>query len=315
MLSKEKMKKIINANENNYPIYMKNELFELLGNCEELETGDKRKYKYSAEAYCYLYFITYLYRNVKYYDVEEPMNNDLIKQVLGYNKKYEGLNFMIKKDGVLDQLGLTETVKMNEIPFMFNETEDGLEFLTYSEYDPTGDFLREIQSVSNLVKYGNRATAKLPLQGLVDEDGLEGTFFFKENPSAIDNTHKVDIKVFALCMTNKDLGCTAFYIYNYIQYLQGANGGWAEVSLETMSRRLGIGNKARDKALNNLKAHQLIEFIGKNFYIGRKSEGSNQYKVLGAENYSKEKVDFSKRKVIVELEVEEMDFNADVFDN
>lgn len=274
-------------------LFMRNNIFDRLGNCKELKSGKKN---YVSESYSYLVLLTYLYRNCKYLQMENVKLEEF-KEILGFNKKYQKINFVIKENGVLDEKGFTKTIYARELPMMYSFVEGELKFTTWEEYDSTKNFREMIKGRGQNI-YNKRLKGKIPLDAVYSEEGVvnEGTLFYTNNPEAIDNTHEVDIRAFFLCLSNKDLGCEGFYVYSYLSSLP-KNNGYVEVSIEKISARTKIPKRTLSRILHFLKGHNLLHCKPKNYIIGKKSKGANEYKTLSGKSYSKEVLDYEKAKV------------------
>jgi len=227
----------------------------------------------------------------------ENIKLEVLKEIIGFSKKYQKFNFAIKENGVLDEKGFTKTVYARELPMMYSFAQGELTFTTWEEYDSTGDFREMIKDKGKDV-YSNKSKGKIPLDAVYSKEGIvnEGTLFYSNNPEAIDNTHEIDIRTFFLCLSNKDLGCDGFYVYSYISSLPKKDG-YVEVSIEKISTRTKIPKRTLSRVLHFLKGHNLLHCKPKNYTVGKKSKGANEYKVLCGKSYSKEVLDYEKAKV------------------
>src|SRR5699024_11535773 len=78
--------------------FMPNEIF------KDLQSNIKTS-THIAFAYSYYYLTSWLYRNVKYAeDLPIEINTKTLKKLLGYNQNYKPINYIIKKNGVLEQI-------------------------------------------------------------------------------------------------------------------------------------------------------------------------------------------------------------------
>jgi len=114
------MEQLLQFNEHESKIFMPNEIF-----------GDLQKNidnpSHIAFAYSYIYFVTWAYRYAKYGTVNELIDQKFIKKILGYNPTYKNLDYLIKKDGILEQIGYIRTEKDFPIAYSYDEI-DGLQF-------------------------------------------------------------------------------------------------------------------------------------------------------------------------------------------
>ncbi|MCJ7986964.1 hypothetical protein MUB16_28485 [Priestia sp. OVL9] len=272
-------------------VFIPNGVFELLATNEELNTVKSFHHAY---AYSYLWLSAWLYRNAKY---TNDYTKDDIKEIIGFSKTYLKFNYVMKKGGVLDKLGLTVEDKIKNAPIHY-EWEDGvLEFYNQEEYDKT--FLHEDQieenKASGIYKRNPNGTYKIPAFGVYNEDGEYGlgTFF-----GYVENTHQVDFEVFVKCMTNPELGAEAFYLYAFLTWKCAVAGGTIEISGEKILTDTGMKHTSKEKALKGLKKFGLIDCYPADYYKGAgKGDGASVYVVKGIEGYIVEGRAFVTRKV------------------
>lgn len=116
----EQLEELLQYHEKESKIFMPNEIFDDL-------KGAIPDSPHIAFAYSYTYLAAWLYRYSKHISPTEGfIDNVKMKQILGYNENYKKLDYLIKKNGLLDQLGYTETVKDFPTSWTYDEME-GLE--------------------------------------------------------------------------------------------------------------------------------------------------------------------------------------------
>ncbi|PHF91529.1 hypothetical protein [Bacillus wiedmannii] len=298
--NKEELKYRLEFNEKENYIAIPNNIFEILSKDEELMS---KKAPHVAVAYTYIYYITWLYRYAKYGVMSEELTDVKgVKEVLGISPKNKDFNYVIKKNGVLDRLWLTETKSFTQAPVEWhwdeiNNVFDG--FTTYEEQQNA----RHPQDIKELKIMGievnvKRRQIKYRIFAMedreVDGEKFYGTFYQPEH------THAVPFEVFIECMTNKDLGCTAFYIYAYLYSRCGMNGGSIDVSIEKISAVTGVRATSRDKALDGLKKYGLIKCYASDYIIdkGDLETPPNTYVVVENANlFNLKPVPYKKRTV------------------
>ncbi|HDX9600984.1 TPA: hypothetical protein ACLBZ7_005547 [Bacillus cereus] len=267
-------------------IFIPNNIFEVLLKDERLTKRGKRTTTHVDVAYAYIYLYTWLYRNAKYGSMSTE-NSDVgsLKELIGFSKTEKRINYIIKKDGVLDDLGLTRTIPYKDAPALFQFNDDVIEFYTVSD---------EKIPITN-----NRQTVKEPVFALENSDGEYGygTFFGSMDNDNIANTHNVDFEVFIKCMTNEKLGTDAFYLYSFLKHKCDVSGGSIEIALTTISQQTGITRGKRNDALENLKKYNLIHCTPATYIIDGEPDGASIYKCKGAENYISDGVKFNTRTV------------------
>ncbi|MED3835096.1 hypothetical protein [Peribacillus frigoritolerans] len=283
-------------------IAIPNSIFETLSKDEDLM---KKKAPDVAVAYTYLYYITWLYRNAKYGKMSDDATDvSGIKEVIGLSPINKDFNYVIKKGGVLDRLDLTKTLTYKEAPIEVI-WGDGLEgFLTWQKREDSKHPKQiEDEKYLGLTVNNKRKQIKYPIFALENEYGEYGmgTFWYWEN------THTVPFEVFVECMTNDNLGCTAYYIYAYLYSRCGMNCGSIEVSLEKISAVTGVRDSSRDKALDNLKKFNLIKCFASDYIIGKGDleTPANTYKVISeAHLFNQQPTPYQKRKVMFKEQYE-----------
>lgn len=247
-------------------IYVPNEILVDLVNCEEIKSGS-----HVAFAYSYYWLISWLYRYAKY-DGDKITLKD-IKKALGYNENDKKVDYLVKKNGVLDQIGYTYSE--SDIPVFWWYKGEGLEFELLSE---ACDTVRE----NTRKVIGNNFTFKFPVKGIwrTEEDRLDcyenGTFF------EIDNTHLVEYGVFEKCMNDKDLGCKGFYVYGYMKCRTQWHKGTYGSSFEKIAKELRLSKGTVMRIIHKLKDVGLLEWKSSDCQHrdGKIVQFANTYKVL-----------------------------------
>ena len=79
----------------------------------------------SSFAYAYLVCVAFLYKYARFIDVDNEtyLQNTDIKQILGYSKTTKSIDHIIKKDGILEKIGLVETTKSYPVSAEYGEDE------------------------------------------------------------------------------------------------------------------------------------------------------------------------------------------------
>ncbi|WP_146548785.1 hypothetical protein [Rummeliibacillus suwonensis] len=279
------IKELLRYNEMESKVFMPNEIF------EDLKQSDIKPV-HIPFAYSYYYLINWLYRYTKYY--ETRINNKQIKEILGYHPDQKTIDYILKKNGVLDQIGYTQTVK--DFPVMWElDKFEGLKFIMLSDMDGfTQQDIKKHLSRKYSIKYPVKAFVReYDDEGNIDE---EGTFY------NIMNTHCVPFEVFIFSMQNDKLGCTAFYLYSYIKMMNDKFlGGW-DISIRQMVKDTGVSKKTLERYLDQLNKHKMIETIHNMEYFCLATQPeerkSNTYIVNEFDKFLVEPQTYQKLKVI-----------------
>lgn len=299
-ITKAELKYMVEYNEKENYLLIPNEVFKMLIKDDEL---NKKKAPHIAFAYSYLFLITWLYRYAKYGVMSfQNITKPEIFKLLGVSRTSKEYDYIIKKGGILDRLNLTSTLSYTEAPIRWRTTEeDGHGFPEFSYFNELEGSTKQLmlngQSTKRLqIKEPLLATSfRNPLNQEGGEEEYNGTFYEEGK----QYTHMVGFEVFIECMTNSNLGFTAFYLYAFIKARMGANST-VSISLEGITKYSGILPSTRDKYLKELKGFGLIGSTPENFCIerGQFQTEPSSYWIQGTSNWSSEpNYNFPKRKV------------------
>ncbi|ANC77199.1 hypothetical protein ABE65_010445 [Fictibacillus phosphorivorans] len=270
-------------------IYIPNEIFDDLKNNNDIKSP-----AHKAFSYCYIYLATWLYRYAKHNGIIEATSSTKegtisMKEILGYNQMTKGLDYLIKKNGVLEEMGYLSTVKDYPISAMF---EDG-----YLEFSMLSDLDVEMQKyVKN--RSSRKYTIKFPVKAFYrfDDNDEDGTFYF------IDNTTLIPFEVFLFCMSNEKLGCEAFYLYSYLQYKNQIFEGGYDVSIENLALETGLNIRTLKNYLHLLKGYKMIQCMHNQdfFALGliKEKRKANTYITNDSELFFDELTTYKKIKVM-----------------
>jgi hypothetical protein len=237
-----KLYSILKFEENESHLYMPNEIF------SDLKVIHNKGSSHIAFCYSYYYLISWLYRYCKYGQLDIDVK--MIKDILGYNSTYKKLDYLIKKNGIIDEIGYTSS--STDFPYSWDFNDGDIEFNMFSELDT------EVRKVI-LKRKGKNSKIKLPTKGLwrsdeSEEDGhYDGTFY------NVSRTHLVKFEVFVKCMGNKDLGCIGFYLYGYLKLKCQWYQGDYKKSIDKIAEETGLSTNTTEKYLSLLEIHKLIE--------------------------------------------------------
>lgn len=270
-------------------LLMPNEIIGMLVKDEKLI---KVNAPHVAVAYTYVFLITWLYRYAKYGKMELSDTTDkAIKKIMGISETSKEYNYIFKKGGVLDRLGLTATHSFNKAPINWYPVEEGdFSIIEFQLFEEMFEEIKQIWTGGETLK---RRQVKEPLlatgfRNPFNEEGCEedynGTFF----EGGKEYTHMVGMDAFIKCMTTGDLGINAFYMLSFIRSRYGANDG-VSISLETISEESGIKPTTRDTALKMLKGYHMLICMPSNFCLERgdyKTEPSTYWVVEDSSDWS-----------------------------
>lgn len=288
-MSERGLRDELNFNEQESKLFMPNEIF------EDIQNNIKNS-SHISFGYSYVYLCTWLYRYIKYYNVK-MFSGDEIKSILGYSKNNKTMNYIMKKDGLLEEMEYLESTKNFPVGWEYEKGED-LSFMMSDEYSDFKDIFPDIPK---------RYFIKKPLKGFfrykTEGDILYeiiGTFF------EIDNTHNVPFEVFLFCMSNSEIGCTGFYLYSFLKCKCDLFKSGYDTSLVNLSKQTKISERSLDKYLGLLKSHRMIDFYHNQDYFAvgmlKEDKKANTYVTRDFDLFSDEKIPFEKIQIISKSE-------------
>jgi len=301
------MTKLLGVSEKHHEIYMPNEIFQ---NLSEAFATDEMKSKTSthiAYAYAYYYLANYQWRYAQYRFYTEGVtiniNEEMIKQILGFPSKSEQYTYLTKnKTGLLVKLDYIR--KVTDKPTRYWYDDEGkykeVQFIYESEYP---------------VIYGNNKNWKvaMPVKGFYrykesEEDNYEdGTFYM------IQNTHMIDIDIFIYCMTDAELGVEGFYLYCFLKCMTDKFKNSYDCSNLDMAQFTGLSIDEVKKQLVRLEQRNMITNDHKPYCLDKPEEyktKANSYSVNEFKEFAKNKLVFNEipkqRKITAKQYAEEI---------
>lgn len=293
----EKLKELICFNdEHERYVALPNNLFDkLLALVEKKEL----KSQHVGYAFSYLYLQTYMFRYTKY-DKFIPTAGE-IKEILGYSQTNKTLDYITKRNGLLDEHKITET--SNDF-VLVSEFESDILTFTYASNLGGIEWYRKHYNV------GLSQTYKIPIFGFHTnpddyEDFIEphdGTFY-EFNDDTSDSYTLIDFEVFAYMMANKELGVNAFYLYCYLLHKNNTLFESYDASTKRLSDETGLSSKTVQRYRDNMRAfnvmtlvHQMDHFvIGLNNKYERKASSNLTHRF---ENFTMEETTYNKQTKI-----------------
>lgn len=222
--------------------------------------------RHIAFSYCYYYYCSYLYRYCKYVTSHNGrVTQKDIKKALGYSANNLTVDYIIKKNGILDQIGYTETVSDYPLLWSFEESSGELEFYTIDDLKDDPSY-SDINSRNYKIKYPVKAFKRSK------NDSLNtGTFF------DIANTHGIEFSIFQSVINNRLLGSVGMYLYAYLKYKITAHNGSYQASQFMLQDATGVGTTTLKQMLKRLEAEGLLYITHKNFDLYSEERQGNIY--------------------------------------
>lgn len=294
--------KILNFNKKENSLFLPNEIFE-----------DYKKYiankTHIPVAYSYSYIVTWLYRYAKYFNTEEIIDNKKIKEILGYSPNNQSLDYLFKKNGLLDHIGYFESVRDYPVSWHYSETVDEeLSFFMSSEID------EELKDKFPIVP--KRFFLKRPVKAFdrfelaFGEDGSEEEYEMPGTFSYVGNTHLIEFEIFLFCMTTKNIGCVGFYLYSFISQKNDHYKEGYDASIERLERESGIPSRTIIKYLRILRSYKMIDVThNQEFFVINMPKGdrkANTYTTRDHAFFSDDTVPYKRMGVISEEKYAEL---------
>lgn len=283
-----------------YRIYMPNEVFSDLVNCEEFKAR-KANATHIAFAFSYLYLSSYMYRYAKFTYFDKESGENFIDDAMMYmicntspcSRGSTGKSYITKKDGVLTKLGYLR--KENDYPIMFDYWIDD-----YGNVDYNFVIWHMYSSQNELAGIFDKPRARkinFPVRGVFGDEQSERknevTGYFYQ----FENTTEIDINTFLFCMNHSDIGVVGFYLYSFFKCKNGYFQGEYNSSIEQLVVDTGIKKTKLSEVIVSLEAHNMITNSHNTFvpYLSHERKiPANSYKTLDSNQFTD-----SRRKVVV----------------
>lgn len=239
-MNKEKIKELIDYNVVDWHVYINNSIFPDLLKCQDLKHISRKAY-----AYCYYCLITYLYLNGKYH--KKQLKQTDLKEILGYSPENRGLDFISKKNGLLDEMGYTETI--SDFPIRI----DTGRLIVFDMY-------REVKRKFSLnLHIPSNYKVKFPLKAFyIDKESKEAGHLNGSYYNAND-CQVFDIERFLECVSNEQIGCEGFFIVSYIKMIGISLRTGSYSNTRGVRDALGLSKKTFEKYINLLVKAGLLD--------------------------------------------------------
>jgi hypothetical protein len=286
----EEIQELLQFNdEHENKVFMPNEIF------NDLDQTSFKCPSHQHFAYSYIYFVYWQYRYNKHMSKYGLIDSKKIKEILGFNSDTKGLDYITKKNGLLDQMEYTSTVK--DIPVAWELDEHNqIQFSMMSEYE-------DVLSVWNLprkysIKYPVKAFYRYPkdeeMQKEYNEGYEDGTYY------DISNTHEIPFNVFLYCMDNDQIGITGFYIYSFIKRKNDYYKGEWSISMEQMPNEIRLPRSTLLRYLDVLRKHRVVDAYHNQEYfcLALEERKANSYISNKFDEFTYKALTYQKMKIV-----------------
>lgn len=257
-------------------VQMPNDIFNKLSHNIKNKNGSTN-IQQSSFAYSYLVCVALLYKYTHFVDIDNGtyLQNTDIKQVLGYSKTTKSIDTIIKKNGILEEIGLVQSTK--DYPVSANYISDEIEgikirdFITIGMVDESFSGYAEMKSIVKNRNYEIREPIFL-----FEYDDDIGTLY------DYSNTHRITIKEFMEFIYNDKYNNIDFMLYGYFKSrCYNYKDNTRSIPLLRIISEVGIGKDAFYKHLETIKKHKLIEVEHKPWVMGDGEAEANEYRFIG----------------------------------
>lgn len=291
--------------ESKQRIYMPNEIFNDLVNCEGFKAR-KANATHIAFAFSYLYLASYMYRYARFTYYEDYFAEKFIDDLVMYkicnispdSRGAAGVSYITKKDGVLNKLNYVR--KESDYPIRYKYEEDILGNKDYSQvyWEMLSDIKDDLPSD---VKLPRARKVNFPVRAIYfdeesENEGIEDGYFYYTF-----NTTEIDINTFIFCMKHSDIGVVGFYLYSFIKSKNGIFRGAYTSPIEQLVEDTGIKSTKLSEVIKTLEAHNMIT-NSHNTYVPflpqDKKIPANGYRALNSSQFTNSKREVDVRKVM-----------------
>ncbi len=233
--------------------------------------GEIKKQQDVCFIFSYWWLINYLWKYAKYGEYVIRVSD--IKEMLNVSPTTKSYDYIIKKNGLLDNKEWTDNVTNYPIAY----TYDGhIEFTMIHDIISSNDFERELY----YQYYGKNYLVKMPLLAYerLDDDYLkEGTIWSKED------VFTLTFREFDLCVNDPELGLLGFYLYAYIKLKYKMYGeSVVGITYKEFEKYSGYKERKIRKVLYELKD---MGFIHIDSNTERRIDGIRTWNDYGIVNY------------------------------
>lgn len=232
--------------------------------------GQLKNNRHKTFAFSYYWLVSYLWKYSKYGSIK--IDTQDIKTILGIANE-KRMDYIIKKNGLMDSVGLTETTRNFPICTSFDDY-GVINVSTLSDFD-------EEDAKYFLSLFNSRYTCKKPLLQY-ERNGKAGMMFSR------DDVFSISILEFTRCVLCPEIGFDGFYIYAYLKFREKMLGGSAvKICYTKLESEIGYKHRKIRTLIQNLVSANMIQIVhqekkeGEDYRLAR----INSYKTVFLQNY------------------------------
>ncbi|WP_219834781.1 hypothetical protein [Paenibacillus sp. R14(2021)] len=278
------MKKLMNVSDKQNYVFMPNEIYADFSKAfSDLKKEANVRSSHIAYAFGYTFLAHYMWRYANYYWWDDakgniPINEAIIKQLLGFDAKAEAYTYLTKnRVGFMEQIGYIRKVTDKPVAHYW-EDEDHIDLA----------FEMESKSSTPTSYKINRKGWKvaMPIKGIwrtADDEANPKIQYPNGTIYEYGNTHMVDMETFIYCITHPELGVEGFYLYSFLKYKTDKFNNAFDCSIENMATMTGLSIDEIKSQINNLERYNMITNDHKPYCLNKpkdKTCKANTYGVL-----------------------------------
>ena len=274
----EHIKNIQNLYGDDVYVQIPNGIFKTLSQNTRSKNGSANT-KQSSFAYAYVAIVSLLYKYTHFVDIDNStyIQNSDIKELLGYSRTTKSIDHIIKKGGLLDNLGLTTTTK--DYPVGFEYSSDSINGVAMRTFTTINDIKNDDSSYYELIKgivKNRNYEIKEPTYFISQDDG-NGTLY------DYSDTHKVSLEEIITFIEDENLDNIDMYIYFFLKSkCEGYKDNTNSIKLLFIVSQTGMCKFAFYNHLQNLKDKGYVEVDHKGWTSGSTAKiEANSYKFNG----------------------------------
>lgn len=259
-------------------VYIPNSVFRSLSTSIKNKKGGTN-IQQTSFAYAYIVTISFLYKYASFVSIDNNsyIQNSDIKELLGYGRGTKTIDKVIKKNGVLDNLGLTRTTKDYPVIVVENPQEDinGIPIREYSLFSDLTDNDIQYNMIKSIVKNRNYEIKEPLFLTHSYDDNDYGTLY------NFERTHEITLHEFLRFVFDNNLDNIDFLIYAFIKSrCKGYKMNKKSMAIYKIVSEIGIDRGTFYDHLEKLKKENFIKVNHKEWEMK-----GDEYKNMEANEY------------------------------
>lgn len=237
-------------------VRLPNKIFDTLSKSIKNKSGSTN-IQQTAFAYAYLVTTSFLYKYAYFVNIDNGtyIQNSDIKELLGYNRSTKTIDKVIKRNGILDQLGLTAPTKDYPVRYIANKQElvNGIPLREFTTIGDLDDDDISYLTIKEIVKNRNYEVKEPLFLTTSFEDSDYGTLY------NIDRTHDITLPEFLTFVFDDKLDNIDLLIYGFLKSrCKGYRNNMNAMAVYKITSAIGIDRSTFYDHLDRLKKRKFI---------------------------------------------------------